>query len=132
MGVAFDIATGASGSAKSPARGRGTSLENGRVLEIPGEAPIGTFAASKAGMLAQTIKIARVEFVGGPEDGRTVNSEQFRGWEAMTESIGEPPMPVAIGESTIPSDEEELELLGIYVIGGVNGSTLRYIWKPRE
>lgn len=86
----------------------------------------------KDGMLAQTTQIARVEFVGGPEDGRIVNAEQFRGWESLTESVGEPPMPVAIGESTIPADGEELELLGIYVIGDVQGATLRYIWKPQE
>ncbi|QJE95999.1 hypothetical protein [Luteolibacter luteus] len=83
-------------------------------------------------MLAQTTQIARVEFVGGPEDGRIVNADQFRGWEAMTESVGEPPMPVAIGEGTIPADGEELELLGMYVIGEVEGSTLRYMWKPQE
>ena len=82
-------------------------------------------------MLAQTTQIERVEFVGGPEDGRIVNADQFRGWEALTESVGEPPMPVAIGEGTIPAGGEELELLGIYVIGEVAGSTLRYAWKPQ-
>ena len=113
----------------------GRGLGNPRSGVFPKEAdPTRTFAGGGHGTGHAKEKsmtpddITRVEFLGGPEDGRVFDAEAFRGiTEAASDESDE--IPLIVREDRGGADEEaEFHLLGLYVAKGQRGSTLQYQW----
>ena len=120
-------------STKSDRAGRGlrnprsgTAFKRGRSDAYICNGGHGTGHAKEKSMTPDDI--TRVEFLGGPEDGRVFDAEAFRGiTEAASDESDE--IPLIVREDRGGADEEaEFHLLGLYVAKGQRGSTLQYQW----
>ena len=80
--------------------------------------------------------IKQVEFIGGPEDGRLMDSSVLESLEFEIDSEGYGHIPLMLRMDEQPDfeagDEVELQFLGVYIAKGVKGGRLRLEWigKP--
>lgn len=79
--------------------------------------------------------IKQVEFIGGPEDGRLVDSSLLESFEFEIDAGGQAPIPLLLRMDDQPDfeagDEVELQFLGVYVAQGVRDGRLRFEWMTK-
>lgn len=75
--------------------------------------------------------VRKIEFVGGPEDGRVIDAEAFLLLSSEANHNEDYiPLIVRDNEGAPPGEEAEFRLLGLYVMEKVVGETLLYHWAP--
>jgi hypothetical protein len=77
----------------------------------------------------EEVPVTKIEFFGGPEDGRVLDAEVFEDFAEAVAEEGAESIPMMVQEDA-PGDEErgEFQFIGLYVAKETIGSTLQYHW----
>lgn len=77
------------------------------------------------------IPVTRIEFFGGPEDGRVLDVDALRHLAGVALATGAESIPMLVeSDSTGDSERGKVHLTGLYVPKSTIGSTLQYHWSP--